>query len=204
MPLDKLVERILSDARADAEKIIGDAQAAREKALDDARGEAELIYDRIIGGERRAAEDDKKQRVTMAGLEARKRVLAEKQALIKAVFDSAVRAVVELPVGDYTELMVNWLLGTGKRDGELIMSVRDHDRVSGEIVARANEESTKEGGEGAFTLSGETREISGGFILRSGGIEINNSLEALIHARREELEPGVVEILFGDGVSGGE
>ena len=38
--------------------------------------------------------------------------------------------------------------------------------------------------------------MAGGFILRTEGIETNNSLEAVIGSRRDELEMRIVEILF--------
>jgi V/A-type H+-transporting ATPase subunit E len=52
---------------------------------------------------------------------------------------------------------------------------------------------------GNLRLAGETRDIQGGFIIRSGDIEINNSLEAIVKMRRDKLEAEVVKTLFGEG-----
>lgn len=202
MPLDKLVDRIISDARGDADRVLDESRAKRGEILARADAEAESIYDRIVSRDRRVAIEEKNQRVTMAGLEARKEVLAEKRAIIDEVFERAVRSVIELPDAEYVELMTGWLLSTGKAEGQLIMSPRDSERVAGKIIDAANAEIERRGGAGRLTLSPATRAISGGFILSSEGIEINNSLEALIHARREELEAPVVGILFAEGADG--
>lgn len=202
MPLDKLVDRIISDARRGATGILDESRAKREEMLARADAEAETVYAHIVSRDRRVAVEKKNQRVTMAALEARKEVLTEKRAIIDEVFERAVRSVVELPDAEYIELMSGWLLSAGKAEGQLIMSPRDSERVAGKIIKAVNAEIERRGGEGRLTLSPVTRAIAGGFILSSEGIEINNSLEALIHARREELEAPVVEILFGEGANG--
>ena len=42
----------------------------------------------------------------------------------------------------------------------------------------------------------KTRDISGGFILKSGDIELNNSFEAIIRMHRDDIEPEVIKTLF--------
>jgi V/A-type H+-transporting ATPase subunit E len=199
MPLDRLVERILRDARESAAKIVGDARAKRAEMLGVADDEAEARYNSIVNRERRVAEAAKKQSVTMAGLEGRKEVLVEKQSLIAEAFDRAVRSFAELPDGEYAALMATWLAATGREEGELIMSPDDRQRVGGDIIAAANAELEKRGSRGRIDLSPDTRDIAGGFILSSGGIEMNYSLDALIHSRREELEPRIIQALFKEG-----
>ena len=41
-------------------------------------------------------------------------------------------------------------------------------------------------------------DIKGGFILQSGGVEINNTFQALLEMQRDELEPEVASLLFGE------
>ena len=54
----------------------------------------------------------------------------------------------------------------------------------------------EKGIKGALTVSGETREISGGVIVRQGNIEVNCAVETLVQLRRSELASQVAEILF--------
>jgi len=196
MPLDKLIERILGDAEAHALSIIGEAQREGRRLVEEADAEAEERYRRLVDSASRAAGEEKKQQVTMASLEARKSVLEQKRALMAEAFDSALDSVLGLPPDEYVELMARLLAATGRREGQLIISPRDGESVGARIVSRANEMLAERGARGRITLSDETRDFAGGFILSSGGIEINNSLEALVNSQREELEPRIVEILF--------
>ncbi|MCJ7652965.1 MAG: V-type ATP synthase subunit E [Actinobacteria bacterium] len=199
MPLDKLIERILSDARERAERITSEAQMRRMEMISEANREEEALSRRIVEAAKRAADEEKKQRTTMAALEARKAILEEKQALISEVFERALKALVGLPQEQYVELMVGMLVAVmDDKDGQLILSAVDRQRVGEEIVARAN--STLEGSarRGRVSLSSRTRDIAGGFILFTEGVEINDSFEAQIESRRLELEPLVVEILFSE------
>ena len=49
----------------------------------------------------------------------------------------------------------------------------------------------------ALTVSSETRDIDGGFVLTYGGIEENCSFDALFDSAHEMLQDKVQEILFG-------
>ena len=198
MPLDRLIERILHDARERAERIISEAQMHRMEMISDANRAAEERHTRQINVARNAAEVEKKQRVTMAVLDARKVILVEKQALIQEVFDRVLKAFVELPEEKYVGLLVDMLTAAaGENNGELVLSPGDRERVGERIVSMANAILEESGKRGRVALSKKTRDIVGGFILHMDGIEINNSLDTLIGSRRLELEPQVVEILFG-------
>ena len=51
-------------------------------------------------------------------------------------------------------------------------------------------------GTGLLTLSEETRNIRGGFILVDGDVEVNCAFETLVRLQREKLERRAAEILF--------
>jgi V/A-type H+-transporting ATPase subunit E len=198
MPLEKLVERIISDGRKQAERIVSEAQLRRIETISDANAAAEERYARQVDAARRAAGEEKRQRVTVAAVESRKSILEEKQALIAETFKRALKVLVELPREEYMELMVKMLATEmGERNSELVLSPGDRERLGKEIVSAANDALSEGGKLGRLTLSEDTRDIAGGFILHMDGIEINNSLEAQINSQRLELEPRVVEILFG-------
>ena len=50
--------------------------------------------------------------------------------------------------------------------------------------------------EGKFTLSEETRNLRGGYMLQNGQVYINNSVEAMVDEKRRELTGDVASILF--------
>ncbi|MBU4175574.1 MAG: hypothetical protein KKB90_01260 [Actinobacteria bacterium] len=199
MPLDKLIERILGDARREARSISDEAASQAEEIGAEAEREAQRTYEKGVESARHAAEDEKRQRVTMSSLEARKAVLAEKQVLIEEVAGRALEKIADLPEEQYAEMMVRRLLDVvGEQDGELIMSPADRDRVGPDIVSRVNSALERSSKKGRVTLSSKTRDIAGGFIFRSGGVEVNSSLESEVGSRKEELESKIVEILFGE------
>jgi V/A-type H+-transporting ATPase subunit E len=203
MPLEKLIERILRDAEEKAEHIRSEAQMRRREVISEANREAEARYHRMVNEARRTWEEEKKQRVTMAALEARKSILEQKQELIQEVFDRTLGAMRDMPEDQYVDLIIRLLLvvveDTG---GELVMSSRDRERIGEEIISKANTAFEQAGKRGRITLSSETRDISAGFVLQAEGVEINSSVEALISSKREELEPEVVRILFGGPETG--
>lgn len=203
MPLDKLVKRILDDARGYGEKIVGEAKVERVEALERAEEEAGRAYSEILESARLSAEMEKQQRVTAAVIEARKNTLEVKQRAISSVLARAVESVVARPREEYARLMLAQLaaLGEGVR-GELVLSPADRERVGEEVVLAANRAAVERGDTGPFTLSADTRELLGGFVLKTDGREINCSLDAQIESRREELEEAVVKVMFRESPSG--
>jgi V/A-type H+/Na+-transporting ATPase subunit E len=198
MPINKLVARIVRDAREQSDRITGEARQKRDELLAGADAEAEERYGEITGAALRSAEGAKKQKVTIAGLDARKDLLQEKQALIQEVFDGALATVRDMPEGEYVELLAKLIVASaGDRPAELILSPRDRERLGEKLVGEANRALEKNGKRAGLSLSNETRDMTAGFIMRSEGLEMNSSIETLIDARRQELEPAVVATLFG-------
>lgn len=196
MPIDELIDRIMSDARSEAERLVAQAHEKGDNVQSEAEREAEEKYNQIVDAARRSAEEEKNQKVTMANLDARKAILEEKQQIIAEVFDRALDALRELPREQYVQMLVSQLVQVaGDGGGELVLSPADRERVGEEVVKLANESL---GGEARLVLSEETRDIAGGFVLLAGGVEINDSLESQVNSTREELEPRIVEILFED------
>jgi len=76
------------------------------------------------------------------------------------------------------------------------MSGAGKSKLSADFISKLNKALAAAGKKGNVKLSDETRDISGGFILKSQGVEINNSFEAIIRLFRDEIEPKVAEIFF--------
>ncbi len=75
-----------------------------------------------------------------------------------------------------------------------MFNAEDQKKIGKAVVAKANELLAK--GSAALTLSDETRPITGGLILESGGVEINCAYETLVRLSRSELERQVAKDLF--------
>jgi V/A-type H+-transporting ATPase subunit E len=79
---------------------------------------------------------------------------------------------------------------------EVILSEGSTRKLSDGFISKVNDALAAAGKKGSIRISDETRNISGGFILKSQGVEINNSFEAVIRLYRDEIEPKVAEIFF--------
>ena len=77
-------------------------------------------------------------------------------------------------------------------DEEIILNPRDRERIGEKLVKAVNERLPK----GAMKLSGDTRDIAGGLILRRGSVEANCSAELLVELSQSDLSAKVAEILF--------
>ena len=67
---------------------------------------------------------------------------------------------------------------------EILVSKKDAARLAD--VVKENE----------FTLSVQTADISGGFIVKNGDIEYNYSFESIITVEKEEIQQIAAKILF--------
>jgi V/A-type H+-transporting ATPase subunit E len=123
----------------------------------------------------------------MAKLEARNKILGAKQNKLQAVFDRVLKSLVDLPEKEYLEIFKTMLKRAVKGGEEVIVSERDRKRITPEFLSQIDP---------SFKLSSETRDMSGGFVLKSGRIETNSSFEVLLSSTRRELEPEVLKTLL--------
>ena len=124
-------------------------------------------------------------------MEARKSVLAVKQEMVEKSFALAAEKIVGLPEEQY----IAFLAGLAKKasvsgDEEVILNERDRAAIGGKLLQAINRDGV------SMTLSDETRDISGGLILRRGSVEANCSVELLVDLCRGELSSRLADILF--------
>jgi len=187
MSLEKITQKILKDAKDQAQNIIGQAQREGEEIIAQETKKAESLKEDILFRASRQAAEEKKRVLTMAELESRNALLAARQALVKEVFEEALRRLQSLSDQEYRALLKRMFLKMAQGGEEVIVSPADRTRISQDFLEELNLN---------LSLSSETRPIKGGFILRKGGVEINNSFDLLIYSLREEFEPEIVKILF--------
>ncbi len=135
----------------------------------------------------------------MAQLDARKEVLAAKQELINDAFNQALDMLFNLDSAAYLEILRRMLLSSIKTGEEVIIlsPPRDKSRIPDDFWNELNRELAAAGYINKISPPGEADpNISGGFILRAGGIEINNSFGSLLEMYRDDLEPEVAALLF--------
>lgn len=226
--LDKITQRIAADAQAQADAILNEgrsqAQAITRQWEEKARAESRAI---LAQGEK-AAGERLERLDSVAQMEGRRLLLGAKQEMISQAFDAALEKLLSLPQEEYVELLAQLCAkaaDTGRE--EVIFSPADKAKVGSKVCARANEllakaaapklpEEATQGKIGAIietavttvtalakgtamlTVSDETRDIKGGFILASDGVEVNCAFDTLVRLSRPQLERQVAQVLFGE------
>ncbi|NLO82556.1 MAG: hypothetical protein GX094_05805 [Clostridiales bacterium] len=196
--IEKIKQRIIEDAQREADEII---QAARDKAKglkEQKEAEAGRLKKQLTKESMELAREHKKRMLTIARLEMRKKVLAAKQEMMNAVFNGVIDRIQNMPDEEYRKVIVSALLNLPLRgDEEIVVSAHDEHRLDQSFLDEVNELLNKQGRKGGLRLAPDRGQFRTGFILRTGGIEINNTFESIVKTVRDELEPQVADILFG-------
>lgn len=190
--LEKITDRIAADAKVQADDIVAQAKAQAAEVVADyqARSNALLEEERAKAAEQAA---QTARRAQAAGaLEGRKWILGAKQQLLEDTFTLALDKLRGLPKEEYAELLTNLLCLAAKGGEEVIFNQADRAQVGKTAVTTANERLK----DGRLTLSEETRDIKGGFILKDGLVELNCALETLVEQEKETMSVSVASHLF--------
>ena len=223
--INKITQKIAQDAQAEINRLMAETeekvQAIRAGAAAQAKEEAEAIMERgrVAAGERLERLESASQ------MERRKLELAAKQEVLGEAFELALEKLCTLPEKDYIDLMTKLALEASSSGKEqLIFSQRDRNKVGKQVVMAANEALLKNRAPSlpeevakskvgtlvdklihnttaivtgaGLTLSEQTRDIRGGFIMVDGDVEINCAFETLVRLQREQMEKKVADTLF--------
>ncbi len=194
---EKIIGRILEDARLQADATIKRAGEEAANIIRSASEDAEAKKKQIIEKAELEAVEVKKRLIAVAELEARKQKLKAKQEVVDEAFELALQKLNNLPDLEYQSILVEMIsnsIETGKE--EVLLSQRDKQRLDPGFIDQLNKKLSQKGVNGNLKISDEARNISGGFILKSGDIEINNSFEAIIRMKRDDIETEVIKSLF--------
>ena len=190
--IEKITQRIESDAQAEIDRILGEArdEAARITASYRAQADAEA-RDLEAKNERAAAEQEERL-VSAAQMKARKVQLAAKQKMVEKAYIQALDKLCAMPQEQYVAVLANLLVeasSNGKE--EAVFSKEDREQVGKAAVEKANHISGKQ-----LRLSEETQPIRGGFILKDKNVEVNCTFETLVRLQKAETAGAVVKTLF--------
>lgn len=190
--IEKITQRISADAQAEIDRVLGEARAEAEKITAKYKAQADAEAAELDTKNRKAAAEREERLAGTAQMEARKAALAAKQEMVEQAYELALKKLRSLPKDKYTAVLADLLVqasSTGTE--EVIFSDKDRREVGQAAVDKAN----KDGGK-KLTLSGETRSIQGGFILRSENVEVNCAFDTLVRLQRADTAGEVVKKLF--------
>lgn len=194
---EKIKTKIIEDANVRARNIEEQAKqealAITEQACSDA---VQKRMELMQKAEANAVESHKRL-IAVAGLEGRKEILRAKQEMINAAFQKALEKVCQIEDQDYQKLLERMITdAAGNEIGEILLSEKDSKRVDNRFVSNINKRISDAGKKGLLKLSDQFIKTAGGFVLKSGEMEINSTFEILFGMLRTELESDVVRMLF--------
>lgn len=189
MGVEDIKKKILEDATRQKEEILAEAEKKGEEIRNEGKRTEKKRKEAILSRAKNEAAEERHTKITMERLESRKLQLTEKQKIIEKVFEKSLDMLVNHP--NYKRIMEAMLLEVAKGGEELILSPKDRENLGNEFLKKINENIERD-----MTLSEETRDIAGGFILWTPEMEINESFKEKIRALRDELETEVARTLF--------
>ncbi|HHV96393.1 MAG TPA: hypothetical protein GXX37_07990 [Clostridiaceae bacterium] len=197
--VEKIINKIKSDAQSQAENNIKAAQEKADAIIKAAKEEAAEKYNGIIEKTKSEIAGKRKRLISMAELEARKIKLKAKQDLIREVFSLAHKKLITLPPEEYGKILSDMIIGLNPEGNEeIIVSEEDRKKLGDSFIKMVNAKLKENGKKGELKYSDICRETEGGFILKSGDIEINCSFSSILRMEYNKIEAEVIKVLFHD------
>lgn len=195
--VSNLTSKILKDAEERKESILAAAEDEKAKILEKKNNAAKSLEATMIEKAKSEAQTAKERVISGAELKARNEKLKAKQAVIQEVFKTSVDELCKLNNEEFVTFVKESILSLGiAGDEKLILNEEGKKVITEALVKEINAELASKGKKGELTISSETGNFRGGFILEKNGIEINNTFEALVSSVKEELEFEVARELF--------
>lgn len=191
MSIEKITSKIMDEAKAERQQVLAEAEARRDAVLTEANEKAQAL---LRSEEERGLSEKEKvisRRKSVADIDCRKVILQEKQDLIGQCFEEVTQAITDMEEASYIKLLVALGKATGQKEGTLLFNAKEKAAI-GQKVA---ETLSKETG-GVFTVAEEERPVRGGYLLRTGNVYINNTIEALVEERKDDLGSEIAAMLF--------
>ena len=188
MSMQKVVERILSDAQAEAQAIEAQAESKAAKILADSAARAEKIRRDTENEVKEKTESILEKRAADARLESAKILLGEKRKVVDAVYKLALGELIALEKEDCLQLAAT-LLTAYAEEGDEVFFAENFKYVSD--VARLPVVEKKK-----LKISAQRAEIDGGMRLVGETSDKDLSYGALLAADKDEYQAELAKALF--------
>lgn len=193
--LDKIKSQILDEANAAAAEKIARAKEEADAILTKAEQEAAEESEKNAQQTEEKAKNYAERIESACDMQRRKALLSAKQGMITDVLDKAYERVLALPTDKYFAMISNILAQyVQPEEGVMYFNKADLSRLPEGFEAEVDRIAKSKGG--SLTISKETKEKDGGFVLVYGGVEENCTIGAMFAARRDEWSDLVQKVLF--------
>ena len=197
MAFEDIIKKIAENAEQERDRLLREAMLEADSVRQAGGLDARVLSEDLERRSRERADRERERILTLTRLECRKKLLAAKQACLDKVFDKVRQRFTEMPPEQYREILKG-ILRNAQPDGdeELVPATSQRDLYTSEFMNELN--ASLGNPPGHITLSEESRDMLGGFVLSKGRHEDDCSLESLMARLREELEPETANILFSE------
>lgn len=195
--IKKIITRIESDTQLEIDAVNADIQAKCVEIASNYEEKAQKEYELTLEAGKKKCEARSQRILSTADMEAKKNILAFKQDMVSKAFDLAQQKLSMLQGDKYVDFLVKQAVGaTQYGTEELIFNAKDKANYGSAVAEKANAQLAAKKMPGKLTVSEETREISGGLIVKQGDIETNCTTFALMQLYRNEIASQVAQMLF--------
>lgn len=201
---DRIVNKILNDAKAEAERILSQAKAEAEALKEEARRRAASEVEAIVMKHREALEEEARRRVMEARIKAKERWLKEREDLINRAIERVkdrLASFVESPsyVKALESLIEEAAVAIG--GGDLLVQLNERDsKLNLNLDSIAKKVSAKIGVDTRLELSDTKAKCIGGAIVstRDGSFIYDNTLESRLERQASAMRITASKILFSE------
>ncbi len=193
--IDKIIEKIILDAKEQHERIINDAEKRAKELLEDVRDKTQKECDALISKQEQKAENADRISEASGDLRYRQLVLAAKKDVIDDILKRTQDALNALEISEYFDLLSEMVCAYAHsgEEGVIRFNKRDYQRLPQGYINKLN---NRLGGSNELILDDKHAAISGGFLLIYGEIEENCSFEAVITSKANKLSDIAAQMLF--------
>ena len=195
--IEKITEKILGDAQQQSAVIVADAKKEAETILASYQATAAEKKQKMVEVAEAQAAEQERRIISSAELDARKTILAKKQALIAKAFDAVKTKVTSMDEPSYIDFLCT-LAAQSVIDGkeEIVLSAEDSQKFGQKVVDGANKILQQAGKVGELTLSKENRPIAAGLLLKGRDLEVNCTLDTVVSLLKDDLSLEVAAALL--------
>ena len=195
MNAEQVVQKILAEAKAEAEKIVNDAKAKAAEQGDQLDTQIAEFEDKTAQLAKEAAEDKLQRMLAGARMDNGKQLLAAKVEILNDIFKQSRKAVNDLSDERYLAWVTAALKQAVESGDEEVIIGKDEKRIDEAFISRVNKQ-LGAGFKGNLSLSSQRADISGGFILARGKVQVNASTDVMIENLKESMQIELSQMLF--------
>jgi V/A-type H+-transporting ATPase subunit E len=195
MNAEQVVDKILSQAQAEADKILTAAKEAADKEKKHLDKELQEYADATQKAAEAAGADKLARMLAAARMQNGRQLLGTKGQILDELFARVKQRIEQMPDNEYLELSKRLLNKTVQTGQEEVIVGKNETRINQAFLAKLNAELNWQA-KGGLKLSPAREDIRGGFILSSGKVRINASTDVIVSQLRGKLDMEFAAQLF--------